>query len=80
MQENDPYQMVRPGSEPLAEQVSPEVGSGVHVISIGEVLPRDKASHWSRHTCAFQTSCYLLSWGKWCLAVRVGESGVMEGN
>ena len=53
--------MVRPGSEPLLEQVSREVGSGVHMISLGAVPPRHLASHWSRHTCAFQPSCYLRS-------------------
>jgi hypothetical protein len=50
---------VRLGSEPLLQQVSPEVGSGVHMILLGAVPPRHLASHWSRRTCAFQPSCYL---------------------
>ena len=35
--------MVRPGSQPLLEQVSREVGSGVHTISLGTVPSRHLA-------------------------------------
>jgi hypothetical protein len=42
------------GSEQLLQQLSGEVGSGVNTISLRTVPPRHLASHWSRHTCAFQ--------------------------
>jgi len=59
--------MVRPGSEQLLEQVSGEVGSGVNMISLRRVPPRQTSSHLLRHTCDFQTFCYQRS--QVCLGV-----------
>ena len=72
------------GSERLIESVSGEVGSAVNMIALRTVPPQQTSSHWSRHTCGFQTSRYLRSrvWlvvGKWSLDVRDGESRVKEG-
>ena len=77
--------MVPPGSEPLLEQVSREVGSGVHMVSLGEVPPR----HLLPTVCFTPVPSNRLdtcsrgfdyAWGKWRLPLQVGISSVKEGN
>jgi hypothetical protein len=71
MQENVPCQNGATGSEPLLEKVSHEVGSRVHMIWLGAVLPSHLvASHLRIPTIL------LRAWGKWCLPVQVGEISV----